>query len=282
MRYKYSIEELKEAVKQSKSIANVLRLLNVRPVGGNYKTVKSLISKYNIDISHFTGQGWNVGLKFKPFKKFKDEEIFVENSSYKSTVRLKERYKNLKSIDYCEICGIKEWNNKPLSFEIHHINGINTDNRIENLQLLCPNCHSQTESFRGKSKLSALSEMKEVEYRKFKEALTDNADGNLEPSLINKEGAETRHGKPKSKKILEPKYCLHCGKELVGKERRQKYCSVECYRKDTKGKRPSVFELLEAFKQYKSFIQVGKHYNVTDNAIRKWVQLYQIEDMVKE
>ena len=188
MRYKYSIEELKEAVKQSKSIANVLRLLNVRPVGGNYKTVKSLISKYNIDISHFTGQGWNVGLK--------------------STVRLKERYKNLKGVDYCEICGIKEWNNKPLSFEIHHINGINTDNRIENLQLLCPNCHSQTESFRGKSKLSALSEMKEVEYRKFKEALTDNADGNLEPSLINKEGAETRHGKPKSKKILEPKYCL--------------------------------------------------------------------------
>ena len=130
--------------------------------------------------------------------------------------------------------------------------------------------------------MSALSEMKDVEYRKFKEALTDNADGNLEPSLINKEGAETRHGKPKSKKILEPKYCLYCGKELVGTERKQKYCSTECYRNDNKRKRPPIFELIEAFKQYKSYVQVGKHYGVTDNAVRKWVKLYQIEDMVKE
>ena len=97
---------------------------------------------------------------------------------------------------------------------MHHINGINTDNRLENLQLLCPNCHALTDNYRGKNQLSALSEKKEVEYRKFKEALTGNADGNLEPSLINnKEGAETRHDKPKSSKRKEkPKrYCKYCG-----------------------------------------------------------------------
>lgn len=80
---------------------------------------------------------------------------------------------------------------------MHHINGNNLDNRLENLQVLCPNCHALTENFRGKAKLSALSEMREVEYRKFRETLTDNADGNPEPSLNNKEGAETRHDTPK-------------------------------------------------------------------------------------
>lgn len=197
MKRKYTTEEVKEAVKNSLSIANVLRLLNLRPVGGNYKTIKAIIAKNSIDTSHFTGQGWNVGLKFRPQKEFSNDEIFKENSSYKSMWRLREKYKQLKKINHCEICGIKEWLGKPIALEMHHKNGINTDHRVSNLQLICPNCHSQTESYRGKAKLSALSEMRDVEYRKFKEALTDNADGNLEPSLSNKEGAETRHDTPK-------------------------------------------------------------------------------------
>lgn len=282
MKRKYTIEQVKEAVKNSLSMANVLRLLNLRPVGGNYKTIKTIITDNNIDTSHFTGQGWNVGLKFRPQKEFTNDEIFKENSTYKSIWRLREKYKKIKNIYHCEICGIKEWLGKPIALEIHHKNGVNTDHRLTNLQLICPNCHSQTDSYRGKAKLSALSEMKDVEYRKFKETLTDNADGNLEPSLSNKEGAETRHGKSKSKKIVVSKHCLYCGKELKGSERRNKYCSVECYREDTKGKRPSVLELIESFKQYKSYIQVGKHYGVSDNAVRKWVKLYQIEDMIKE
>lgn len=55
MKYKYDEDDLKNAVKKSKSIAGVCRILNIRPVGGNYKTIKQKIKKYNIDISHFTG-----------------------------------------------------------------------------------------------------------------------------------------------------------------------------------------------------------------------------------
>jgi hypothetical protein len=51
----------------------------------------------------------------------------------------------------CERCGIKDWLGEPLSFALHHVNGDNRDNRLENLQLLCPNCHSQTENFAGRN-----------------------------------------------------------------------------------------------------------------------------------
>jgi len=180
---KYSIEDLKVAVSENKSIAGVLRQLGLRPIGGNYRTMNFLFKEYSFDTSHFTGQGWNQGLLFKPKKVLANDEIFTINSAYKCTWRLRERYKKATGITHCEKCGLSVWQGAPIPLEIHHINGTNTDNRFDNLQLLCPNCHAQTNNYRGRSKLSALSERREVECRKFKEALTGKADGNLEPSL---------------------------------------------------------------------------------------------------
>lgn len=183
MKYRYTDEELILAVQKSKSIANVCRELNIRAVGGNYKTIKNKIKNLNIDTSHFTGQGWNIGLKHKFHKPILLEELLVENSNYKNTNSLKKRLLNSHIKEYkCECCGNVAWLGKPIPLELHHINGVNTDNRIENIQLLCPNCHASTDTYRGKNLQSAISEKREVEYRKFREALTDNADGNPEPS----------------------------------------------------------------------------------------------------
>lgn len=281
---KWTKELLENAVRNNVSIAGVCRDLNIRPVGGNYKTIHYYINEYNLDTSHFTGSAWNQGTRYRNIcQKRSLDDILTGKANLRSSYHLKLRLLNEGVKEYrCENCGKTTWLNKPIPLELHHLNGNNLDNRIENLQLLCPNCHALTDNYRVSKTQSALSERREVEYRKFKETLTGNADGNLEPSFNNKEGAETRHDKPKSKKVKNPKYCAYCGIELTGQSYRNKYCSQECAHKANGSKRPSVIELLEKFKELKSYVQVSKYYKVSDNAIRKWVKLYQIEDMVKE
>lgn len=148
-------EEYEEAISSSYSIAESLRKLGIKDQGGNYRIIKNAILKYNIDTSHFHGQGWNIGLKFIPNPKQDIGNILVKNSPYQS-YKLKKRLLEEGIKEYeCEGCGNTEWKGQKIPLELHHINGDNTDNRIENLQLLCPNCHALTENYRGRKKKSA-------------------------------------------------------------------------------------------------------------------------------
>ena len=78
----------------------------------------------------------------------------VENSTYTNSMRFKKRLIESQLIPYkCAICGLEnQWNGKELILQLDHINGKHNDNRKENLRFLCPNCHSQTETFSGKNK----------------------------------------------------------------------------------------------------------------------------------
>ena len=142
--------DLKLAIVNSVSYGEVLRKLNLVPAGGNYRTLKKYINLLKLDVSHFKGKGHSKGKKLGPKKQL--EELLVCNSHY-NTYHLRNRLIKEKILDYkCLQCGIFEWNEKLISLELDHINGNNKDNRLENLRLLCPNCHSQTATFRNKSR----------------------------------------------------------------------------------------------------------------------------------
>jgi len=98
---------------------------------------------------------WNKGKKldYSPSNKIPLFEILNGDHPHYQTKNLKPRLiaDGLKQ-NRCESCGISEWNGSALNLELHHVNGDGTDHRLENLQILCPNCHSQTSNYKNKNK----------------------------------------------------------------------------------------------------------------------------------
>lgn len=148
---KYTKEQLYEAVKTSKSIRQVLILLNVAPHGGNYKVIKDYIKKLNIDITHFTGSAHARGKKIGPKRNI--EVYLVQYPQYKiASHSLKKRLIQENYFEHkCYKCNLTTWNNQPIPIELEHIDGNHYNNQITNLTLLCPNCHAQTPTYRGKN-----------------------------------------------------------------------------------------------------------------------------------
>jgi Zn finger protein HypA/HybF involved in hydrogenase expression len=142
-------EKLQELINQSLSIVDVLRKLNYDGYNGNHKTLRQRILLDKLDLSQLKN---NRLKRYKsPPNKLSNSEIFCANSSYRSNKGLKYKILKHQLIEYKCKCGlIGIWNGDPLSLQLDHINGKNDDNRLENLRFLCPNCHSQTDTFAGK------------------------------------------------------------------------------------------------------------------------------------
>lgn len=146
-----SKEELITLIKNSRSILSVIDAIELSISGASYKFIKDFIKENNIDASHFSGKGYLKG-KQHNYNNLSPEKLFVKNSHWKTTTiknnLIKWGYKEYK----CEICGITEWQNKRITLELHHIDGNRKNNSVENLLILCPNCHSQTNNFRSGTK----------------------------------------------------------------------------------------------------------------------------------
>lgn len=253
---KYSKELMEEAAKNAYSITQVCKNIGLSPVGGNLNTVKKKLQLYNIDTSHFTGQRWNKGLKhINKTAIYKLEDILQENINYSSDTLKKrliaEGYKESK----CEVCGYEE------NLELHHINGNHYDNHLENLQILCPNCHAKTDNFR-------------------------NRNSKKEQNLINL-----------SDKYKKDHMCIckNCNKEFYSDrtDRTRKFCCRECYTEYLKriqsGENLELLQdntnienvlllteenLLKEIPNHNNMTSLAKVFNVSRPTIRKYLDQY--------
>lgn len=153
-RRSWTDEQLIEAAKAEKSVRAVLNRLSLVPAGGNYAQVKRRIDELAIDTSHFTGKGWNVGWMFDPRYPAKTlDDILTVDSSYQSHKLKKLLFARGIKKPKCELCGWAEVSiDGRIPVELDHINGVHSDNRLENLRILCPNCHSLQTTHRGLNK----------------------------------------------------------------------------------------------------------------------------------
>ncbi len=139
---KLTKEEIEQFVKESYSYAELAKKCGYDDHSGSYSSVmKDMVNQLNLDISHFTFQGWN--------KDNFDYSRFVYGKKIRS-VNMLDAIIALRGRK-CECCGLEEWMGKPIPLEAHHKDGDELNSTLENLQLLCPNCHAMTNTYKGKN-----------------------------------------------------------------------------------------------------------------------------------
>jgi len=241
--YQSSDDQFHEFVKNSKTWTELLKKCGYNNTG-NTKTVKKRAKELNISLEHLP-KGYYINPN--PSHKKSNEEIFVQNSTYESRKNIKKRLvkdfgfelkcSGCNRITYS--CRQTEWKEVPIPLELEHKNGINNDNRVENLEFLCPLCHSLTSTYRGKN---------------------HNYRNEYEIAIINGE---------EKKKKKRTKKCIDCDKLIINSSTRCPTCSAK--KANPEKDRPSP-EILKEEAETHTFTELGKKYNVSDNTIRKWLK----------
>lgn len=158
---KLSKEELALIIQHSKSYREVAAKCGYSiDGGGSIKSIKEMIDYYQFDVSHFLGQGWNRD-NFD-YSRFQKGRAIKAAQALEALIALRTHC--------CEKCKNTFWNNEKIPLEVHHLDGDSLNNELENLQLLCPNCHAQTENWRGKNRNKDVRK-EEISEEKFAEAL---------------------------------------------------------------------------------------------------------------
>lgn len=147
--YRIPDQQYIDACRESSSVSGALTLIGLRPLGGNYAIFHRKVRKLGIDTSHFTGQSWSKGKKLEPRV---STEVYLNNQATTSSSVIRKRLIREGIFEHrCNRCKNTTWNGQPIAIELEHINGDHFDNTLSNLELLCPNCHAQTSTYKGKN-----------------------------------------------------------------------------------------------------------------------------------
>lgn len=233
-----------ELAKKTRNFNQLCKVLGKRPTNETIRLLKNILEKNKVDYSHFISEPE----KYNGFQRKKEISELLVNGKVVSVTHLKERLLNEGLKEYkCEKCGRTEWEGKKIPLQLHHINGDRTDNRLENLQVLCPNCHALTDNYCGKK-------MKK----------------------------EKRYCPVCGKEICRgSKLCKDCFQKIFKEKRvdliydgngelKKEILNVLKEYKKTESKLPTKNELIDAFKECGSFSGVGKKYGVSDKTISNW------------
>jgi len=132
-------QTLQEMANGVESLSQLVKKLGyAQAAGGAFSVTRKYLQKHEINTSHWTGSGWSKG------KQLKDWNCYNHHQNFKKHLISKKSHQ-------CENCELKLWKTLPIPLEVHHIDGDKTNNNYENLQLLCPNCHALTDSWRGRN-----------------------------------------------------------------------------------------------------------------------------------
>lgn len=222
-------EQILEWIEQGQSKAFICKQFHCKP-----ETLNSYLEKMGI---YYEGNQGGKGIKVD--NKYMDAITYAnKESGVKSHILKQKLIRDGIKEHRCERCGLTTWNNQPIPLELHHKDGDHYNNNLDNLEILCPNCHSQEN---------------------------------------NNSGAGTNYNKQKEQKEEKPRvkyYCTECGVELTA-ERKTGLC-MSCYKKSLRvAERPEPKQLAHEIVTT-SFVAVGRKYGVSDNAIRKWCDEYQM------
>jgi hypothetical protein len=234
---RYSESAAREAIAGSTNWAQALRVLGMRAAGGNHAVLKRWARAWQIPTDHFAPYA-DVGRHLLRAR-VPLEDVLVEGSTYSRSSLKRRLYESGLKSAACELCGQgEEWRGRRMSLILDHINGVHDDNRLENLQIVCPNCAA---------------------------TLTTHCSKNLAPRICPTCGGEFRRQSSRQR------FCSQsCWQQS------DEWQAVRARPRPSKVPRPSYEHLLADLREL-SWVAVGAKYGVSDNAVRKWIARYERE-----
>jgi hypothetical protein len=238
-RVRFTEEQLREAILASRSYAEALRRVGLRPAGGNHATIRKYAARWNIDTAHFDQDAIRAERLGRPRQPL--DAVLVEGSTYHRGHLKRRLFEEGIKTPACELCGQGElWRGRPMALILDHVNGVPDDNRLENLQIVCPNCAATLDTHCGRKN-----------------------------RLPEREAVCLRCQAPFRPRSTGQRYCSRaCGQrwDRAGRARPG----------GRKVPRPP-YEGLVAEVAAVGWAAVGRRYGVSDNAVRKWVRQYERE-----